>query len=199
MAGTQLLYLVFHIYGLVSLKARLMDSWAVPRQGDRFVRLRPIASVLAVGVALIVTSAQTALAAPPPNPAPPEITVTVPGESPEAVTSCDFYASKPNHSGSRMTGTGGIKTCSGGPVACTSEVDLEFYNEYSRMWMTAGTARQSLCAPPLRSSTAAATCVNHPGDPNVAWRTTTVGTLVSKGGSVGGATPISPVLYVPCV
>ncbi len=109
-----------------------------------------------------------------------------------------FYASKPNHSGSRMTGTGGIKTCSGGPVACTSEADLEYYNEFSSMWYTAGTSRQTKCAPPLWSSTAASTCENRPGDPNVAWRTTTVGTLVSSGGSAGSGTVHSPVLYVPC-
>lgn len=147
-----LLYPVFHIYGLVSLKAvRLMLIWAVRRTGDCFVRLRSIASAFAVGVALVAASTQTALAAPPPNPDPPEVTVTVQDASPEAVTECNFYASKPNHSGSRMTGTGGIKTCSGGPVACTSEVDLEFYNDFSNMWYTAGTAHQSKCAPPLRS------------------------------------------------
>ncbi|WP_189957567.1 hypothetical protein [Streptomyces alanosinicus] len=119
--------------------------------------------------------------------------------SPEATVSCDFYASKPNHSGSRMTGTGGIRTCSGGPVACTSEVDLEFYNNFSSMWMTAGTARQSKCAPPLRSSTAGSNCVHHPGDPNVAWRTTTIGTFVAPNGASAGGTGNSPVLYVPCV
>ncbi|MET8138282.1 hypothetical protein ABZV24_41460 [Streptomyces sp. NPDC005251] len=126
------------------------------------------------------------------------MTVSATDGAPAAVTECDFYASKPNHSGSRMTGTGGIKTCSGGPVACTSEVDLEFYNDFSSRWMTAGTARQSKCAPPLRSSTTATTCVNRPGDPNVAWRTSTVGTLVSAGGSHGTGTANSPVLYVPC-
>jgi hypothetical protein len=194
-----LLYLSFHIYGLVSLKAvRLRVSWAVQRKGDRFVRLRSIASAFTFGVALVAASTQTALAAPPPNPEPPEVTVAVQDASPEAVTECDFYASKPNHSGSRMTGTGGIKTCSGGPVACTSEVDLEFYNAFSSRWMTAGTARQTKCAPPLRSSTAAATCVNHPDDPKVAWRTTTIGTLVSSGGSAGSGVANSPVLYVPC-
>lgn len=109
-----------------------------------------------------------------------------------------FYASKPNHSGSRMTGTGGISTCSGGPVACTSEVDLEYYNDFSNMWYTTGTARQTKCAPPLRSSTAAATCVNHPGDPRRAFRTTTYGTLVSSGGSTGSGTAHSDILYVRC-
>ncbi|MFK0261419.1 hypothetical protein ACIQU1_08820 [Streptomyces angustmyceticus] len=114
------------------------------------------------------------------------------------ITTCDFYGSKPNHSGTRMTGTGGISTCTGGPVACTSEVDLQFYNNFSHQWMTAGTKRQSKCAPPLRSSTAAATCVNHPGDPKVAWRTSTVGTLVSSRGTHGSGTANGPVLYVPC-
>ncbi|MEU6387583.1 hypothetical protein ABZ847_28950 [Streptomyces bauhiniae] len=112
--------------------------------------------------------------------------------------SCTFNALKPSHSGSRMTGTGGIKTCSGGPVACTSETDLEFYNDFSRMWMTAATSRQSRCAPPLRSTTAAATCVNHPGDPNLGWRTVTIGTLVKSDGQVGHGKADGTVLYVPC-
>ncbi|MFF5435424.1 hypothetical protein ACFY5K_36200 [Streptomyces griseofuscus] len=112
--------------------------------------------------------------------------------------SCTFNALRPNHSGSRMTGTGGIKTCVGAPAACNSESDLEFYNDFSRMWMTAATSRQSQCAPPLRSSTAAATCVNHPGDPSVGWRTMTIGTLVSSGGQVGSGDAESPVLFVSC-
>ncbi|MFD9285174.1 hypothetical protein ACFWD7_49620 [Streptomyces mirabilis] len=156
-------------------------------------------SAFAIGVALVATSTQTALAAPPPNPAPPEITVTTQDASPQATTSCDFYASKPIHSGSRMTGTGGIKTCSGGPVACTSEVDLELYNDFSNQWMTTGTAHQSKCAPPLRSSTAAATCEHHSGDPTHAFRTTAYGTLVSSGSSAGSGTANSPVLYLACV
>ncbi|MFJ2847731.1 hypothetical protein ACIPD2_39900 [Streptomyces griseofuscus] len=44
--------------------------------------------------------------------------------------SCTFNALRPNHSGSRMTGTGGIKTCVGAPAACNSESDLEFYNNF---------------------------------------------------------------------
>lgn len=59
--------------------------------------------------------------------------MTAQDTSPEAVSECDFCASKPNHSGSRMTGTGGIRTCSGGPVACTSEVDLGCYDDFSNM------------------------------------------------------------------
>lgn len=161
------------------------------------MRLGLAAGIFAVRVAFAATGAPAALAAPPPNPAPPEMTVTTPDSTTTAITECDFYASKPNHSGSRMTGTGGIKTCSGGPVACTSEADLEFCNDFSDLWMTAGTSRQTKCAPQLRSSTAAAT-ENRPGDPNVAWRTTTVGTLVSSGGSHGSGTVHSPVLYVPC-
>ncbi|RRQ72647.1 hypothetical protein CQW39_31510 [Streptomyces griseofuscus] len=112
--------------------------------------------------------------------------------------SSTFNALKPNHSGSRMTGTGGIKTCVGAPAACHSESDLEFYNNFSRMWMTAATSRQAQCAPPLRSSTAAATRVNHPGDLGVGWRTMTIGTPVSSGGQVGGGDAESLVLFVSC-
>lgn len=162
------------------------------------MRLRTVAAAFAISAALVVTSTTTALADPLPNTEPPEVTVTLQGSDSTLDTSCTFNAIKPNHSGSRMTGTGGIKTCSGGPVACTSEVDLEFYNDFSDLWMTAATSRQYLCAPPLRSSTSAATCVNHPGDPKVGWRTTTVGTFVNTSGSVGGASPESPVLWVPC-
>ncbi|MEV7713138.1 hypothetical protein [Streptomyces sp. NPDC088270] len=158
-----------------------------------------MASTFAIAVALAATSSHTALAAPPPNPGPPEITVATEDASPDATTSCDFYASKPIHSANRMTGTGGISTCSGGPVACTSEVDLELYNNFSNQWMTTGTAHQSKCAPPLRSSTAAANCVHHADDPNYAFRTSTLGTLVSSSGQAGSGTAYSPVLYVPCV
>ncbi len=125
--------------------------------------------------------------------------MTTQDSSPAVITDCTFYASKPIHSGSRMAGTGGIKTCSGGPVASTSEVDLELYNEFSNRWMTIGTARQPQCAPPLRSSTAAQDCVHHPGDPTAACRITTYGTMVSKGGSHGSGMANSPVLYVSCV
>lgn len=163
------------------------------------MRLRRIASAFVVGVALVATSTQAALAAPPPNPGPSEVTVTIQDTESEAAATCIFYASKPNHSGSRMTGTGGIETCSGGPAACTSEADLEAYNDFSRMWMTIGTSRQTKCAPPLRSSTAAATCVNHSGDPRRAFRTTTVGTVVSTSGGTAHGTAYSDVLYVPCV
>lgn len=83
-------------------------------------------------------------------------------------------------------------------MTCTSEVDLEYYSNTSSQWYTTGTARQSLCAPPLRSSTAAATCVNHPDDPSRAFRTTTYGTLVSSSGSHASGTVYSDVLYVPC-
>ncbi|MFD9794200.1 hypothetical protein ACFWXK_24990 [Streptomyces sp. NPDC059070] len=149
-------------------------------------------------MALTAAGTQAALAVPPPNPYPPEITVVVPGPSSAQDTSCTFNAIKPNYSGSKMTGVGGIKMCSGGPVACTSEVDLEFYNEFSRMWMTSGTSRQHMCAPPARTSTSTGTCVSHPNDPKVGWRTSTAGSFVNKDGQVGTGSTNSPVLYIPC-
>lgn len=45
------------------------------------------------------------------------------------------------------------------------------------------------CAPPLRSSTAAATCEHHSGDPTHSFRTTTYGTLVSSSGLWHGGGP----------
>ncbi|MDX3587643.1 hypothetical protein [Streptomyces europaeiscabiei] len=121
--------------------------------------------------------------------------------SPEAVIVCDLYASKPNHSGSRITGVGGIRSCAGGtPASCNSEPSVEFYNDFSNRWMEGGPGRrQHLCPPPLRSTTAAATCTNHPGDRNTAWRTVTIGTIVSPNGDRDSGTAYSSVLYVPCV
>nr|ANO42848.1 hypothetical protein A8713_037030 [Streptomyces sp. SAT1] len=98
-----------------------------------------------------------------------------------------------------MTGTGGIKTCSGGPVACASQVDLEYYNEFSSRWMTTGTKSQAQCAPPLRSSTAAANCIHHSDDDTLPYRTTTYGTFVSAGGGHASGVANSPVLYLACV
>ncbi len=164
------------------------------------MKLRSIAGVFMAGMVFTAVGTYTAQAAPPPNPGPPSVEVTVPDAGPAGATaSCVVYASKPNHSGSSMTGTGGFESCSGGPAACNSEVDLEFYNNFSGMWMTAATsARQYKCAPPLRSTTAKGTCTNHPGDPNVGWRTATLGTIVSTNGSSDSRTAYSPVLYVPC-
>lgn len=84
-------------------------------------------------------------------------------------------------------------------MACTSEVDLQLDNDCSNHWTTMGTARQSKCAPPLRSSTAAATGEHHCGDPTHAFRTTTYGTLVGSGGSAGSGSAQGPVLYLACV
>ncbi|MFE8946901.1 hypothetical protein [Streptomyces sp. NPDC007856] len=84
-------------------------------------------------------------------------------------------------------------------MACTSEVDLQLFNDCSNQWTTIGTARQSKCAPPLRSSTAGASCEHHSGDPTHAFRTTTYGTLVGSGGSASSGSAHSPVLYLACV
>ncbi|MDN3057047.1 hypothetical protein PH213_21365 [Streptomyces sp. SRF1] len=151
---------------------------------------------------MLAFSVPTAQAVPPPNPGPPEVTLSVDDSpSPDAVITCTLYASKPNHSGSKVTGTGGISSCAGGtPASCNSEVDVEFYNNYSNQWMTGGSGpRQTKCPPPLRSSSASATCTNKPGDPNTGWRTVTVGTIVSPNGSHDSGTAYSSVLYVPCV
>ncbi|MGX9923552.1 hypothetical protein ACWIG4_27300 [Streptomyces sp. NPDC002248] len=160
--------------------------------------MRIVAALFASGALLSAAGAGTALAGPPPNPNPPAVDVTAGPAGPDAAT-CTFYASTPNHSGSSMTGTGGISACAGTVATCASEVDIEFYNNFSSRWMTAGTStRQTKCAPPLRSTTARTTCTNHPGDPNVAWRTTTVGSMVDQEGQVGTKTAYSNVLYVPC-
>jgi hypothetical protein len=126
--------------------------------------------------------------------------VTVDDPSLAAAVTCEVFANKPNLSGTRITGTGGISSCTGGsPASCNSEVDVEFYNNYSGTWMTGGSGpRQYSCPPPLRSSSASATCESHPGDPNTAWRSFTLGTIVAYGGGTSTGRAYSSVLYVPC-
>ncbi len=68
------------------------------------------------------------------------------------------------------------------------------------MWMTAASGpRQHKCPPPVRSSTASATCISKPKDPKTAWRTVTVGTIISSTGDKDTGTAYSQVLHVSCV
>lgn len=165
------------------------------------MRLRSGAGASLVGAAILALSIPTAQAAPPPNPGPPEVALSIDAGTPSAAAiTCTLFAAKPNHSGSKVTGVGGIASCAGGtPASCNSEATVEFYNNFSSSWMAGGPGhRQYSCPPPLRSSTDSATCTNHPGDPNMAWRTEAVGTIVSPTGSTDSDTAYSAVLYVPC-
>ncbi|CQR59541.1 Hypothetical Protein sle_00790 [Streptomyces leeuwenhoekii] len=76
------------------------------------MNLGHLGGLFVAGMVFTAVGTHTAQAAPPPNPGPPSVEVTVPSAEPAGETaSCVFYASKPNHSGSTMTGTGGIETC----------------------------------------------------------------------------------------
>lgn len=79
--------------------------------------LRSMLSAATVGIALFAMAAPAAQAAPPPNPGPPRHSVTIDDPSLIEATNCEFHASKPNLSGTRVTGTGGISSCSGGTPA----------------------------------------------------------------------------------
>ncbi|MCX5357345.1 hypothetical protein OG864_00935 [Streptomyces sp. NBC_00124] len=115
--------------------------------------------------------------------------------SPQHVVTCALFASKPNYSGSKITGTGGISGCTGTPDACASEVDLEVYLS-GPGWVTAATsARQLKCPPPARSTTASLSCDSSAS--TYSYRTVTLGTIVHDGTDSNTAT--SAVLNVKCL
>lgn len=150
--------------------------------------------------ALLLGFAGTAVAATPPGPPPNpvgELTVSSPGtRAVQDTVTCTFYASKPNYSGGRITGTGGISSCSPhAPYACNSEVDLEVYLVGPRVWQTvAASNRQYSCPPPLRSTTAAMSCSST--SISYSYRTKTLGTVVY--GTTSSGTWDSAVLSVQC-
>ncbi|MEV8529270.1 hypothetical protein AB0451_34870 [Streptomyces sp. NPDC052000] len=162
------------------------------------MHLRSVATVAAAGLALLATAAPLAQAAPPPAPGPPTVSVTAGGDPLKDTVICNVTAIKPNLSGTRVTGTGGISSCTPhAPYSCSSDVDLEFYNEYSSRWMTGATSpRQYSCPPPARWTTAATTCVSQPADRQIAWRSVAVGSIVY--GTTSTKEAYSAVLYVPC-
>ncbi|MEU5893087.1 hypothetical protein ABZ835_40570 [Streptomyces sp. NPDC047461] len=118
------------------------------------------------------------------------------GRSSQHVIKCALFANKPNYSGSRITGTGGISGCvPEAPDACASEVDLEFYLPGPGWVTAAASARQTKCPPPARSTTAALAC-DSTAD-TYSYRSVTLGTIVHDGTSSNTAT--SAVLNVKCL
>jgi hypothetical protein len=118
--------------------------------------------------------------------------------SPEAAT-CTFFANKPNYSGSTITGTGGFSKCAGSVASCSSEATLQYYLSTPALWEPVGaSARQSLCPPPLRSSTARnVNCTPQPFQ--YSYRTETIGSIVDTDGLVDSGSIEGPTLNVACL
>ncbi|MEU3341940.1 hypothetical protein [Streptomyces sp. NPDC006668] len=117
-------------------------------------------------------------------------------DSANAEISCDLFASKPNYSGGKITGTGGISSCSGGtPLACNSEVDLQIYLSGPGWTTAAASGRQYKCPPPARSTTASLSCKS--SDETYSYRSETLGTITAQSTSSGVVT--SPALNVKCL
>ncbi|MGW2240793.1 hypothetical protein [Streptomyces sp. NPDC001759] len=107
-----------------------------------------------------------------------------------------MYASKPNYSGSKITGTGGISSCEPStPDACSSEADVEVYLSGPGWVTAAASSRQHKCPPPSRSTTASLSC--DPSSETYSYRTVTLGAIVHEGTDSGTAT--STTLKVKCL
>ncbi|MDT9701114.1 hypothetical protein [Streptomyces sp. P17] len=117
-------------------------------------------------------------------------------DSPQHVITCTLFANKPNYSGGRITGTGGISGCvPSTPDACASETEVEVYLSGPGWQTAAQSPRQYKCPPPARSTTAALSC--DPISTTYSYRTVTLGTIVHEGTDSGTST--STVLNVKCL
>lgn len=124
--------------------------------GRRLATRSLLVSALAATAAFAGSSASAESTPPGASKARPKTTLTVEdANSPEHVITCTLFANKPNYSGGKITGTGGISGCvSSTPDACASEVDLELYLPGPDEWtMAAPSSRQLKCPPPARSTT----------------------------------------------
>ncbi|MGW2721157.1 hypothetical protein [Streptomyces sp. NPDC001492] len=92
---------------------------------------------------------------------------------------CTFRAEKPNYSGNKMTGVGGIKSCSPhAPFSCNSESEIESYDPGPGRWITvAQSDPQHKCPPPYRTTTAPYTCDYRSTDPLYSYRTRVIGSI----------------------
>ncbi|UUU32290.1 hypothetical protein JIX56_21585 [Streptomyces sp. CA-210063] len=154
--------------------------------------------LLAPAFALAIGSGAMAEPAPPSEQiGNPEVTLRV-EESPDAAEAitCQIFANKPNYSGGKITGTGGLSSCAGGtPLACNSEVDLQIYLS-GPGWTTAGASpRQHRCPPPARSTTASVSCEST--SQTYSYRSQTLGTITA--GSTDSDTATSSTLNVKCL
>ncbi|MFF3920580.1 hypothetical protein ACFYZB_45765 [Streptomyces sp. NPDC001852] len=113
------------------------------------------------------------------------------------VVYCDLFANKPNYSGGKITGTGGISSCSPHtPFSCSSEADLQIYLTGPGRWETqAASPRQHSCPPPARSTKASSSC--DPSSTTYSYRTETLGTIYY--GETSSGTAYSNVLNVKCL
>lgn len=169
--------------------------------------LRPRSMGMAVTVAALAALTQAsgvASAAPAPpgasdphNSAMLEVRETKAGASPN-VANCEMFANKPNYSGNVVTGTGGIKSCTGDPVSCTHEVTLEVY--LTPGWTPAASSGPPVpgCPPPARSS------ITHNYNCKLqssqySYRTETLGTLVDAEGQTDSHPYVGAVLNVSCL
>jgi hypothetical protein len=116
-----------------------------------------------------------------------------------ASADCTFFTNTPNYSGSTITGTGGFSKCTGSVASCSSEVTLQVYLSTPALWEPAGaSARQFLCPPPLRSSTAHVTdCTPQPFQ--YSYRTETIGSIVDTSGHVDSGKLDGYTLNVACL
>ena len=165
--------------------------------GRRFTARLVIALALLTSVALTGNEASADPAPPSASKANPNVLLKVGDDrSPEHVITCALFANKPNYSGSKITGTGGISGCVPEPPdACSSEADLEVYLS-GPGWVTAATsARQHKCPPPARSTTATLSC--DPSSETYSYRTVTLGTIVHEG--TDSNTSTSTTLNVKCL
>ncbi|MEU8764837.1 hypothetical protein [Streptomyces sp. NPDC048659] len=133
----------------------------------------------------------------------PTIEVSLPAKGAKSaldLVSCQFTAQKPNYSGNKMSGVGGILSCTPHtPQACNSEVDVEWYAPGPGQWLTvASSARQYSCPPPYRYTTAAFTCEYNASDPLYSYRTRTLGSF-TEDGQTATVTPTSAVLQARCL
>ncbi|MGV9248873.1 hypothetical protein [Streptomyces sp. NPDC003710] len=101
------------------------------------------------------------------------------GSAPRDSVICTFRAEKPNYSGNRMIGVGGIKSCTPHPpFSCNSESEIEWYNPGPGRWITVAQAkRQYECPPPYRTTTAAFKCEYRKTDPLYSYRTRVIGSV----------------------
>ena len=159
-------------------------------------------TVIAAALSMLALGVNGAVAdtAPPGSYAAHEFgTITTKTVSPSAAT-CTLFSYKPLYSGSTITGTGGIVSCTGTPVAtCSSEAVLEVYLTGPQTWVAAGPdVRQGQCPPPARSSSSSVrNCEDQPQ--KYSYRTETIASVVDTNGQTAGGTLYSDQLNIACL
>ncbi|MFL4953025.1 hypothetical protein ACJ6WE_38375 [Streptomyces sp. MMS24-I31] len=128
----------------------------------------------------------------------PEVTLQADGSgqrSAQDTVKCTLFANKPNYSGGKITGTGGISSCTPhAPYSCNSEDDVQIY--LTAGWTTAASSpRQYNCPPPSRSTTTSLSCDST--STAYSYRTLTVGSIFY--GTTDSGTATSSVLSVKCL